>query len=69
MLFSSLTFLYAFLPLCLSACLLSRSLRQQNAVLLVFSLVFYTWGEPVYVLLLMGMSRLMERIPASRLKL
>lgn len=56
MLFSSLTFLYAFLPLCLSACLLSRSLRQQNAVLLVFSLVFYTWGEPVYVLLLMGMS-------------
>ncbi len=56
MLFSSLTFLYAFLPLCLLFCLLFRSIHRQNAVLLVFSLIFYTWGEPVYVLLLMGMS-------------
>lgn len=35
---------------------LCRSLRAKNISLLVFSLIFYAWGEPVYVLLLMAMA-------------
>ena len=56
MVFSSLIFLYAFLPLSLAAYALCRSLRAKNISLLVFSLIFYAWGEPVYVLLLMAMA-------------
>ena len=56
MVFSSLIFLYAFFPLSLLACLLCRTKGQRNAVLLVFSLIFYAWGEPVYVLLLAFMA-------------
>ena len=56
MVFSSLFFLYAFLPLCLLTYALCRSLKAKNICLLVFSLIFYTWGEPKYVLLLMLMS-------------
>ena len=56
MVFSSLIFLYAFLPLSLVAYALCRSLRAKNICLLVFSLIFYAWGEPVYVLLLMAMA-------------
>ena len=52
MLFSSVTFLYAFLPLTLLCYFLApRGLR--NAVLLVASLVFYAFGEPRYVVLLL----------------
>ena len=56
MVFSSLIFLYAFFPLSLLCCGLCRSKRARNTVLLVFSLLFYAWGEPVYVLLLMFMA-------------
>lgn len=56
MVFSSLIFLYAFLPLSLAVYVLCRSLRAKNISLLVFSLIFYAWGEPVYVLLLMAMA-------------
>ena len=56
MVFSSLIFLYAFLPLSLAVYALCRSLRAKNISLLVFSLIFYAWGEPVYVLLLMTMA-------------
>ncbi|MBR4474081.1 MAG: MBOAT family protein [Oscillospiraceae bacterium] len=56
MVFSSLLFLYAFLPLSLISYFLCRSLRGKNISLLVFSLIFYAWGEPKYVLLLMGMA-------------
>ena len=56
MVFSSLIFLYAFLPLSLLCYRLSRGLRAKNIALLVFSLIFYTWGEPKYVLLLMFMA-------------
>ena len=52
MLFSSVTFLYAFLPLTLLCYFLApKGLR--NAVLLVASLVFYAFGEPRYVVLLL----------------
>lgn len=56
MVFSSLIFLYAFFPLCLLAYTLCRTLRAKNICLLVFSLLFYAWGEPVYVLLLAVMA-------------
>nr|WP_325185293.1 MBOAT family O-acyltransferase [uncultured Oscillibacter sp.] len=48
MIFSSLTFLFAYLPLTLAVYFLSP-LRFRNAVLLLVSLVFYGWGEPVYI--------------------
>ena len=51
MLFSGLTFLYCFLPAVLIAYFLAPK-GWKNAVLLVFSLVFYAWGEPKYVLLM-----------------
>ena len=56
MVFSSLLFLYAFFSLSLAAYALCRTQRQQNVVLLIFSLIFYAWGEPKYVLLLMFMA-------------
>ena len=56
MVFSSLIFLYAFFSLSMLAYAFCRTQRAQNLVLLVFSLVFYAWGEPKYVLLLMFMA-------------
>ena len=49
MLFSSIPFLYYFLPLTL-LCYFLAPRRAKNAVLLLFSLIFYAWGEPKYVL-------------------
>jgi len=53
--FSSLLFLYAFFPLSLAMTFFPKGTRAKNAVLLGFSLLFYTWGEPVYLFLLLGM--------------
>ncbi len=53
MVFSSLFFLYLFLPVCLLCYGLSPSLPVKNAVLMIFSLVFYAWGEPTYIVLLL----------------
>ena len=55
MVFSSLLFVYAFLPLCLITYKLVKGIRAKNIVLLIFSLIFYAWGEPKYILLLIGM--------------
>ena len=57
MLFSSIPFAYYFLPAVLVLYFLVP-FRFKNAVLLAFSLVFYGWGEPVY-LILMTLSILM----------
>ncbi len=56
MVFSSLFFLYAFLPASLLVYLLCPTQRSRNVSLLLFSLLFYAWGEPRYVLLLALMS-------------
>ncbi len=53
MVFSSLYFLYLFLPVCLLCYGLSPSLTVKNITLTVFSLIFYAWGEPTYILLLL----------------
>ncbi|MCR4622340.1 MAG: MBOAT family protein [Clostridiales bacterium] len=50
MVFSSLTFLLYFLPAVLLCYFLAKPLRLKNAVLLVFSLIFYAWGRPVWLL-------------------
>ena len=52
MVFSGAVFLYAFLPLTLAVYALAPQ-RGRNAVLLIASLLFYAFGEPVYVFLLL----------------
>ncbi len=52
MVFSNLIFIYVFLPLCLVFYYSARSAKLRNLVLALFSLAFYAWGEPVWVLLL-----------------
>lgn len=51
MIFSSMFFLFAYLPIVLILYYLVPD-KLKNAVLLLFSLVFYAWGEPVYVVLM-----------------
>ncbi len=53
MLFSSLEFLYLFLPVTVTLYFLSPK-RARNAVLLVMSLIFYAVGEPVYLFLMVA---------------
>lgn len=53
MVFSSLAFLCVFFPLAFLLHQLAPSIRVKNAVLIAFSLVFYAYGEPVYVFLML----------------
>ncbi|SCX81568.1 alginate O-acetyltransferase complex protein AlgI [Lachnospiraceae bacterium XPB1003] len=53
MVFSSMTFLWLFLPVVFVLCLLIRKPKYQNILLLIFSLFFYAWGMPYYVILLL----------------
>jgi len=50
--FSSLIFLYIFLPLNLLIYFLSKNQVYRNWVLIIFSLCFYAWGEPVWISIL-----------------
>ena len=52
MLFSSITFLYYFLPLLL-ICYIIFPKKMKNTILLLFSLFFYFYGEPKYVIVLL----------------
>ena len=51
MVFSSIEFLYVFLPVTL-LCYLIAPRKAKNVVLLFFSLLFYWWGEPKYTILM-----------------
>jgi len=53
MVFSRLFFLYLFLPICIFAYAASGSIKNKNTVLVIFSLIFYAWGEPVYIFLML----------------
>ena len=64
--FSSLTFLLLFLPALLLLYFLSENIRWRNGVLVAFSLLFYAWGEPVMVLLLIG-TTLFQYLAAIRI--
>lgn len=48
MLFSSMTFIYMFLPILCLIYFLSKK-KFHNTILLIASLVFYAWGEPKYL--------------------
>lgn len=52
MIFSSPLFLFVFLPLVLIGYFAVQK-RHRNVLLLLFSLLFYAWGEPVYVLIML----------------
>ena len=56
MYFSSMTFLWVFLPITLILYFIAQRFGKNfagNIVLLLASLIFYAWGEPVYILLLL----------------
>ncbi len=52
MLFSSITFLYIFLPI---VCLLYLVTKKElhNSILLIASIIFYAWGEPKYLAIML----------------
>ena len=52
MVFSSLIFLFIFFPLTLLLYFIARNIKTKNYILVAASLVFYSWGEPVWVILL-----------------
>ena len=52
MIFSSITFIYYFLPLLLIAYFIVPS-KFRNLILLIFSLIFYFLGEPTYIIILL----------------
>ncbi|MBQ8872278.1 MAG: MBOAT family protein, partial [Bacilli bacterium] len=52
MIFSSITFIYYFLPLLLIAYFIVPS-KFRNLILLIFSLIFYFLGEPTYIVILL----------------
>ena len=51
MVFSSLYFLFLYLPVVLAVYYVCP-LRWRNLVLLIFNLIFYAWGEPVYIIIM-----------------
>lgn len=74
MVFSSIPFLFYFLPLFLIIYYIVP-FKAKNMVLLIFSLIFYGWGEPVYISLLVISSvidyingRLIEKFDGKRNK-
>ncbi|MBR6333301.1 MAG: MBOAT family protein [Bacteroidales bacterium] len=54
MVFSSLTFLFLFLPVVLFLLSLCRKIPYQNTLLFLSSLLFYAWGGVSYTLILLG---------------
>ncbi len=53
MLFSSISFLYYFLP-CVLILYFCTPKKFRNLILLISSLVFYFYGEPVYIIIMLG---------------
>ncbi len=52
MVFSSITFLFYFLPLVLF-CYYLVPYKLKNFILLIFSLIFYAYGEPIYIFIML----------------
>ncbi|EDS72273.1 MBOAT family protein [Anaerofustis stercorihominis DSM 17244] len=53
MVFSSIVFLCAFLPITFILYTIIPSLKFKNGLLIVASLIFYAYGEPIYILLML----------------
>ncbi|MBP5304105.1 MAG: MBOAT family protein [Clostridia bacterium] len=58
MVFSSLTFLCLFMPIVFLLHSVLPSIKAKNVLLIIASLLFYAYGEPIYVLLMIGSSLL-----------
>lgn len=54
MLFNSAIFIFAFLPICLFVYLLTPSLRGRNTVIIIFSSIFFIWGDIVFFLMVVA---------------
>ena len=52
MVFTDLIFLFCFLPISILLTKLIRNVKLQNILLVVLSLLFYAWSNPIYVVLL-----------------
>ena len=52
MVFSSLNFMHLFLPICLLLYFILHGIKARNYLLLVMSLLFYAWGEPKWIILM-----------------
>ena len=50
--FSSLSFLFWFLPIFLGVYFIAPK-KVKNFILFIFSLIFYAWGEPIYICLML----------------
>ena len=77
MVFSSLLFLFRYLPFVLVLYFICPK-KLRNLLLFVVSLIFYAWGEPVYVVLMIfstlvhythGCSWHTTRLPETRARL
>ena len=55
MVFSSIIFMFLFLPLFLLCYFTFKNIKIRNLVLVIFSLAFYAWGEPYYIFLMIFM--------------
>ena len=53
MVFSSMTFIWCFLPILLLIYYIAKD-KYKNLILLTFSLIFYAWGEPKYIILMLS---------------
>ena len=58
MVFSSITFLFFFLPVFIAIYFLTPTIWGKNSITLLFSLLFYAWGEPKFVTGVAGVYRL-----------
>ena len=56
MVFSSLLFVFAFLAICYGLYMIVPGIKARNMILLLFSLVFYAWGGPSFLVLLLLMT-------------
>lgn len=54
MLFNSGIFLFLFLPITLALYFLCKNKTYRNVLLFIVNIIFYAWGEPIFILLLLG---------------
>ncbi len=77
MVFSSVVFLFVFFPLVACAYFLfAKKLPHRNLLLLISSLLFYAWGEPIYVVLMIlsilinfKVAAIIDNIPKEQMKI
>ena len=65
--FSNLFFLYLFLPFAVGVYFIAPGMKLKNGILILFSLLFYCFGRPIYVPLMVALTALNYYIPKLRL--